>query len=313
MRKTILSVSIVFLTVFIILANLPNVTAFTPTTGLDPTEGSLSDSSWQFNYGSSTNYGAYVRDVNWNSPLYGWNLYAGMINVPWIKITDTLTGTSTTYDIPGGSTGGGAMTLTAKSCTKIGTHDYYVLLAYTFTDATNPAITYWLEISFEFQDCPLVGGGGGGNGSGGTSPTRSGNTINIVEAYLSYNTPLSLVVTVPVRYDFDIINAASDSQYHWISSGWVKDTTETSYTGGLYKQDNSQVNNAFACLQTGSHPPNLYVVYLLRYSSTEYKGDPSTYANGQSLNGQDDLFWSYGWGNSGGSTSFWHSSVSFLY
>jgi hypothetical protein len=280
-------------------ALVPTSVAFTPTTNLDPIEGSVSSSFWQFNWGVSGTYGVYLRDVNWNSVNSGsWCLYAGMINVPWVKITDGA-GVQTTYDVPGGS-GAGGMTLVNRQCTG-GPQNYFVIFAYTFPDASTPLITHWLEICFDIYHMP---------NSRYYPYTPLSNGLIHCWAYHSSNFAQQYTFEVAWRVDLDIGNAGGDDQFRFgdIGTGdppaFIQLNNEGSRTampwlaGAPTNLKVKQVDNNYQewagiepyCVNLNP-PPIPDTFYYLRYAPGQYKGNPASYINGQSLVGQDDLWW----------------------
>lgn len=230
--------------------------------------GSYSGGSWSFDYGSNTKYGAYIGDVKWNQAKY---IY--IANVPWIKIDNKK------YEIPND------FTLHEIGCEEFSSY-YLAYQTYSMvTTIKTPEgdvieVTHNVEILWFFYKSPVSGAGK--------------VEINIL---YSVDDGLSHSLFVPFRVDFDILDSYDDCHYGYGTTGWALQTVESPQSttnpvdptwGMKIKQVEYFHESAWGGIKAWSTSETNYA---LRCHTNEYKGDPSSYLNGENTFRKDNVIW----------------------
>jgi hypothetical protein len=284
---------------FLILANVPSVSAHVPGTAtgdpaLDPAEAFWSTGIWSFYYGQSINYGSYLRDVQWTNTANGvTERYFGMISVPYVRINGVIYRfTSAQVTIA---------TFTPSLPGHIQVSYFYPPIILANGD------THFVNIIYDIWDSPTGG-----------SDARIEVFANDNIAWVS--TALGCTWDVPVRVDFDIYDVSSpgsDDAYIWTGGPptWVAQTTEITHgPAGLGTQSGAPYNLEVKVQDppaTGTYIPwggiSPYCVtpgapaiatpdtfHLLRYNAPpilEYLGPPPPYVNLQAIWSTDNVVW----------------------
>jgi hypothetical protein len=217
--------------------------------------------NWSANYGSDTTYGAYIKDVYWNSTYY-----INYANVPWIKID------SQEYEVPNDLT-----------FVEEGYQNYTNYhLVYQMYSKHVDEIDYSIEVLWYFWKTPVSNAG----------------KLN-VKVVISAPDPTNHALSARFRFDFDVVDAKNDYFEVYGSESWTTQSTEAYQviaSGGTVdptwgikvRQLEYTDTNAWAGIKAWN---TLDRNYLLRYHYGEFKGNPNTYLNEEDVYREDDVLW----------------------
>ncbi len=280
--------------VLMILAITPTASAVCPAP--IPGETGVAGPNFSFSYGENAAYGAYLRDVQWNSMTNGWDRYFGTLNVPWFRINGI------THNPPGIAYGA-----TPPVCTPgagPATPDFSVLYTYTFTIGMAPEI-HTVTYQIDLWHLPPW------------APTVTEANINIITthsvAHMSPpGTPIGpWIFDFAVRADFDIAGFAGTPNLGYTCAGgpWMLQIWEMVFTTiapgdpmyamDVFQEDNAIISGApvpgsgpwagIAGPKFGPFNPEDY--FLLVYRNNEFRGNPAGYVTGQGINPADIVMW----------------------
>jgi hypothetical protein len=309
MRKKIISAIILLMVLLLILANLPSFSAHVPGSNpadpaLDPTEVFVAVGGATFFYGHSINYGSYIRDLIWPGP-HGHDRYIGMLNVPYVKITnDPITRFAWNQVVKGFAwvpAGGGPRAM--------------ITFTYpAFVDSGGD--THNVVVSFDVWDRPNI------PPMPNTDVRIRVNAVDVINFVLPG--PAFWDFQIPIRADFDIFDIMSpglDEVFicsptglpppnHWFWNGPQPIETIYGPPGGrvvdpIYGCEVYQHDITTAGGWPGGEPwagivpfsttgAQADVFTLLAYNPppvNEYIGPPAPYVNGQLIAGTDIVIW----------------------
>ena len=291
--RKIVSLIVGFVVSLLIFAGIPTVSAFCP--GPIAGEVAVAGANFSFSYGHNAMYGAYLRDIQWNSPTNGWDRYYGMLTIPWFRINGVR------YFPPGGGFGGGAPVCVAGGG---GAPDFTVTWTYTFTIGPPPNNLHMVTYQVTLWHLPPF------------APTGTEAVIDITAThsvtFVAGGGGGPWTFDFAVRNDFDIagLTVVPTTDLAYTHAGvWLLQPVEITFTtiapgDPLYFMDVFQEDNRWTVgapvPATGPWagivgpkfgPLNPENYHLVLYVAGQNRGLPVGYVNGQGIANADIVIW----------------------